>query len=195
MSLTLWQPRSPGNCRPLPREWIEKLFDKFKARYGTLFVDRFGGLPLDVVAEEWANELAGYTGQELQRGLDGCRALKFPPTLPEFMAMCRPPIDAHTAYVEAVRNLAMREQGRDAPWSHPAIFWAAQDVGSFDMRNTSYPAIRGRWEQALDKHMRERDPKPVPPAMKALPAAPTTGMPPEIRAKLKDLIQHMKMKD
>ena len=195
MSLTLWQPRSPGDCRPLPREWIERLFDKFKARYGTLFVDRFGGLPMEVVADEWASELAGYTGQELQRGLEGCRSLKFPPTLPEFMAMCRPPIDAHSAYSEAIRNLALREHGIDAEWSHPAVFWAAQEIGSFDMRSNSYPSIRTRWENVLGKHMRNRDTKPVPPAMKALPPPPVSGPPPEIKAKLQELVNHLRMKD
>jgi hypothetical protein len=194
MSLTLWQPKSPDNSQPLPQAWIDKLFDKFKARYGTLFVDRFGGLSLDAVAEEWASELAGYTGPELQRGLDGCRTLKFPPTLPEFMAMCRPPIDAHTAYVEAVRNLALRDQGIDAEWSHPAIFWATVDVGSYDMRSVSYPGIRARWEKALDKQMRERSHKPVPPAFKALPPAAPKGPSPEVREKMKELLQHMKMK-
>jgi hypothetical protein len=194
MSLTLWQPKSTSETKPLPREWIDKLFAKFMARYGQLFKDRFAGIPMDMVMDEWANELAGFTGPELQRGLDGCRALKFPPTLPEFMAMCRPPVDAHSAYVEAVRNLALRDQGRDAPWSHPAIFWAAVELGSFDMRNNSYPTIRARWERALDHYMRERDHKPIPPAMKALPPMATSGPPPEIRAKLKDLIDHMKMK-
>ena len=95
MSLTLWQPKSAAD--PLPIKWIDKLFEKFKARYGSLFVERFGGLALDIVADEWAQELAGFTGPELQRGLDGCRTLKFPPTLPEFMSLCRPPIDAQAA--------------------------------------------------------------------------------------------------
>lgn len=193
MSLTLWQPRSPGDAKPLPLEWIDRLFDKFKARYGTLFIDRFGGLPVEVVKEEWASELGGYTGAELTRGLDGCRALKFPPTLPEFMAMCRPPIDAHGAYVEAVRNLAKREQGINADWTHPAIFWAACDIGSFDIRTNSYPALRSRWEAALDKHMRDRNSQPVPPAAKALPPIATKGPPPEIKERLKELIAHMRM--
>jgi hypothetical protein len=194
MSLMLWQPRSVGEAKPLPSAWIDKLFSKFVARYGTLFTDRFGGLPIAEVAEEWASELAGYTGEELARGLEGCRALKFPPTLPEFMALCRPPIDSQSAYIEAVRNLAQREQGKNPPWTHPAIYWAAVDVGSYDMRHNSYPALRTRWEQALDKQMREREHRPIPPAFKALPAAAPSGPSPEIREKMKSLLQHMKMK-
>ena len=191
MSLTLWQPRSIAD--PLPKQWIDKLFDKFKARYGSLFVERFGGLPMEVVADEWAHELAGFTGHELQRGLDGCRALKFPPTLPEFMAMCRPPIDAQAAYVEAVRNLALREQGRDADWSHPAIYWASVDIGSYDMRHVGYPGLRSRWEKALDKQLREGNHAPIPPAMKALPV-PVGKPSPEVRAKLAELTNHLRMK-
>ena len=93
-----------------------------------------------------------------------------------------------------MRNLALREQGRNAEWTHPAIYWAAMDVGPFDMRTAGYPQLRSRWEKALDAQMREREIKPVPPAPQALPAPDLKPMPPEIKAKLAELTNHIRMK-
>lgn len=71
---------------------VQAIFRKFLVRYGRLWLDRYAGTGLSPqeVEDEWAHELAGFTEQEIRRGLDGCRTLKFPPTLPEFSALCRP---------------------------------------------------------------------------------------------------------
>lgn len=76
----------------LPRSWVEALFKKFLIRYGTLWADRYKGLGLspDEIAEEWATELAGFSPEEIKRGLDASRSKTFPPTLPEFLSLCRP---------------------------------------------------------------------------------------------------------
>jgi hypothetical protein len=193
-SLTLPPARSPDGSQPLPKQWVAKLFTKLTARYGTLFTDRYGGLALSEVQEEWAEELAGYTGNELQRGIDGCRGLKFPPTLPEFQMLCRPPLDPQVAFGEAIRNLAKRDQGEDAPWSHPAIFWASMEIGHFELRNSTYPQIKATWERVLSEQMAKRQHEPVPPAMRALPA-PKGPPSPVISAHLSELVKKMKMEN
>lgn len=170
MSLTLKPSKS--SAPRLPDEWMAKLFQKLVARYGTLFMDRYQGVPKDVLMQEWAEELAGYSGEEIARGLAGCRDLKFPPTLPEFMSLCRPPIDPHTAFVQAVNNLRLREQGEDPEWEHPAIFWAAMDVTHFDMRSQPYTALRSRWERALSTRLAQGRWDAIPPTPKQLPAPP-----------------------
>lgn len=77
---------------PLPINWVDALFKKFLIRYGRMWIDRYAGLGLsaDEVAEEWAKELAGFTGEEIARGLEGSQTSRFPPTLPEFIGLCRP---------------------------------------------------------------------------------------------------------
>lgn len=183
MSLTLWQPKSSSD-RPLPRTWVRSLLQKLTARYGTLFADRYGSVPTDVLEAEWAAELGGFTAEELQRGMAGLRACKLPPTLPEFMALCRPPIDAHAAFVEALQNGRAREFGDAPAYSHPAVYWAAVEIGTHDMRVSSYPQIRGRWERALAAQLSAGHWRPVPEPLLALPNSSRTPCPPHLRARI-----------
>jgi hypothetical protein len=85
---------SPGNQPVLPSipdSWISKIFAKFEARYGSLFIDRWKDCDMTNVRETWAEELSGFRDQP-DRIAYALRALadeKFPPTLPEFIAACR----------------------------------------------------------------------------------------------------------
>ena len=42
----------------LPDAWISKIFSKFEARYGSLFIDRWRDCDMANVRETWAEELA-----------------------------------------------------------------------------------------------------------------------------------------
>lgn len=150
-------------------EWVDRLFARLSAMYGARFADMWGGLRQDAVKAVWAEDLADLTTEEVARGVDLCRSAKFPPTLPEFRAMCRPPVDAEAAFVEAVTQMALREQGIDR-WSHPAIFWAATTVGSFDLRNASWSAIKARWARLLQAEFAKGEWPDVPARRDALPA-------------------------
>lgn len=189
MSLMLSPPLSV-DAQPLRPDWVKALFAKLSARYGTLFADRYAGVPQDVLIAEWGAELAGLTGDDIRRGLDGCRDLKFPPTLPEFLGLCRPPIEPHTAFMEAMRNMRERDLGRNPAWSHPAIYWAAVEVTYYDMRQSTYSAIRVRWERALADQLRQRTWEPIPQALPALPP-PTKGAGPSpaVRERLAGLVR------
>ncbi len=189
MSLTLTPPSS-ADAQPLRPDWVKALFAKLSARYGTLFADRYAGVPQDILLAEWGAELAGFSGDDIRRGLDGCRDLKFPPTLPEFIALCRPPLEPHTAFMEAMRNMHARDLGQNPEWSHPAVYWAAVEVTHYDMRQTTYSAIRARWERALADQLRQREWPVIPRALVALPA-PVKGNGPSaaVRERLASLIK------
>ena len=179
---------------PLRPAWVEALFAKLAARYGTLFTDRFAGVPQQLLVAEWGSELAGFTADEIRRGLDGCRTLKFPPTLPEFISLCRPPIDPHAAFNEALDNLAKRDQGHNPAWTHPGIYWAAQAVGPFDMRQSTYASIKPRWEKALADQLSKREWAPIPVAYVPLPPPVVESrVADEVRQKLRDLVAAKRM--
>lgn len=150
-------------------EWVDRLFARLSASYGARFSDMWGGVELAVVKAVWADDLADLTTAEVARGVAQCRLARFPPTLPEFLAMCRPGLDPEAAFAEAVQQMALRDQGRDA-WSHPAIYWAAATVGGFELRNASWPAIRGRWGRLLAAELAKGEWPAVPPRQVALPA-------------------------
>lgn len=136
---------------PLPREWVERLFARLAAMYGSRFADMWDCVDPEAAKETWAAGLAGYTGDELTRGLDACRARDWPPTMPEFARLCRPLPSYEAAFYEAVEQMRRRETGEDA-WSHPAVYWAAVAIGT-DLRSQSYSVIKGRWHQAMDRAM------------------------------------------
>jgi hypothetical protein len=75
--------------------------------------------------------------------------LDLPPTLPQFIKLCKPELDPQAAYFEAVTGIAAREQGEVGLWSDPAIYWATVAIGAFDLKTRPYAQIRRRWEAAL----------------------------------------------
>ncbi len=164
---------SPASRDALPDAWIERLFARFSAMYGSRFADLWGGCKLDQVKAVWAEELAGYGGDELRRGVEACKARDWPPTLPEFLKLCRPPVDFERAFYEAVDQLAKRDQGRDA-WSHPAVYWAAVSVGNFDMTHKPWREMQARWRDALSAQLAKGEWPGVPERRDALPAPGST---------------------
>lgn len=80
----------------VPEPWINALFDKMTAFYGSRFADLWGGSDLVTVRRAWGVELAKLSRAELKAGVDKLVERRVSPTLPEFFALCkqsRPPID------------------------------------------------------------------------------------------------------
>ena len=58
--------------------------------YGSLWLDRWAGIPLDEVKATWARDLARVSPGQMARALDHLKAHNpMPPTLPEFLSLCR----------------------------------------------------------------------------------------------------------
>ncbi len=82
----------PAKLSVLPDSWIERIFSRMMAYYGTLFSDRWRDSNLHEVKAVWAEELASFSDSpecfrlSLAAMVDGST---FPPTLPEFKALCR----------------------------------------------------------------------------------------------------------
>ena len=164
---------SQASQSALPDTWTEKLFQKMEDRYGDLWATRYGSFPRSRVKQTWAEDLGDLTGEEVARGVAACRSAKFPPTLPEFRALCRPPIDFEIAFHEAIQQMSAREFGNDR-WSSPAIFWAAVTIGAFDLRNGSWPSLEKRWRKVFQAELDKGEWQPVPVRAVALPAPPVT---------------------
>lgn len=80
----------------LPRDWIDRVFTEMRATYGATF-DRQWDCPAGadpvahaaIVKGRWGEALAGFerAPYALRYGLDNLP--EFPPTLPQFVALCR----------------------------------------------------------------------------------------------------------
>lgn len=82
----------PAKLSVLPESWIEKIFGYMGDYYGSLFSDRWKDCNIANVKRTWAESLASFTDHPecfrlaLKSMIDECR---MPPTLPEFVALCR----------------------------------------------------------------------------------------------------------
>ena len=77
------------------------LWSRFSHLFGNRFENAYGPAlsetgELHPIAATWAKALGGFTGEDLARGLRACldRNDGWPPSLPEFRALCREPIPA-----------------------------------------------------------------------------------------------------
>lgn len=151
----------------LPSEWIDRLWQRFLLMYGNKFTDMWRDLDPDAVKRAWAEDLAGYRGDELKRGLEWCKTQKWPPTLPEFMTACRPVMDAKTEWAEACEQMRIRLEGRGSDtWSRPQVYWAAVAIGWYDLNGTPWEKMQSRWNAAIGKAR----PDPIPEYHAALPS-------------------------
>ena len=57
--------------------------------YGSKFSDLWAGVDSSEMKLTWGEKLAGFKPEAIKYALDGCDERPFPPTLPEFLGMCR----------------------------------------------------------------------------------------------------------
>ena len=150
------------------------MLDEMLLAYGKKFIDQWQGVDTDKLVAHWARELSDFTGPEIRKGLDAMDVLDWPPSLPQFKKLCRPPIDNTVAYYEALNGLQEREAGEVGKWSHPAIYWAAVKVGAYDFKTQSYSQLKARWEKTLSDEMEKGEWATIPRPLLQL-AAPGKG--------------------
>lgn len=77
---------------------MQLVWESLAGIYGTAFSNSYGDRHDDGAALVWAESLAGFTRDMLHVGLSACarRANGYPPTLPEFRALCLGSSDAPT---------------------------------------------------------------------------------------------------
>ena len=87
-----------------PTAYVDRLFDRLAAMYGKHWLEQWAGVPMADVKDTWQEVLAGVTGQQVAEALKACG--KFPPTLPEFVALCKsaPITAAHRPYLSAPKT-------------------------------------------------------------------------------------------
>lgn len=85
-----------GSSPALPNEWIGRLFLRFRSIYGNKVQTMFGEADSDDLVATWADQLGRYEAVDIRRALETMviAYTDYPPTLPQFAAMCR---DARSA--------------------------------------------------------------------------------------------------
>ncbi len=188
-SIQLHRPSAAsGPQRP---EVTARVFERLHARYGTKWADLWRGQAIDDVMAEWSRGMAGLSLQQIADGL-AAFCSDWPPTMPEFVRACAPPIDIEVAYYEAQAYMSARSRGEDRRLSHPALFWAAAELGG-DIA-LPYRPMRARWVAALNAVLQAGEIPPPPPRPAALitHTHTSTRPPPEARRRLADALAGMR---
>ena len=75
----------------LPASWVDRIFAYMSGMYGRKFSDMWEGTDLAVVKSLWAEKLGGFEDkpEAIKQALDALEDKPWPPTLPEFLALCR----------------------------------------------------------------------------------------------------------
>ena len=152
----------------LPEHWIDSLLMKFEVYYGEKFHRQWANVPRDAMRKQWAIDLGQLKPEELRAGVEALKRAEWPPTLPEFIALCCPPMNVDAALYEAVEQIRKRREGKDV-WSKPEIYWAAIKIGEFDLLNVPHGQLVKRFRDALEE-VSKGPVDPVPPRLDALPA-------------------------
>lgn len=98
----------------LPQPWVEKIFQKLSLVYGRDFLGRWDGIPLEEVKADWAHELSGYQQSPSAISYALQNLPPKPPTVLEFLAICRRAPASNTPALEAPSATYTPEVARKA---------------------------------------------------------------------------------
>lgn len=148
---------------------VEHILQEMMFLYGKRFEQQWGNQVFPDMVAYWQKKLSGFSRDELARGYKALETLKYPPTLPEFMQLCRPPVEPVKAYHEAVKGVQDRRNGEMGQWSHPAIFWTAASM-TYELLNNSYQQVKPHFEKRLEEELSRTSWQEIPPVSESLPA-------------------------
>lgn len=176
---------------------IDQLFNRLDGMYPQRWRSAFADTnAIRNWRESWAEAFVeeGITPHQVADGIRACRLqFDWPPSLTEFLKACKPHIDPETTFAEACEQMRARDTGTDK-WSSPAVYWAAVEFGSWELRHASWDRAKSRWTRILTEKLAQADLPEVPPRREALPAPGQTRANPEkVREMLDALRQRMAM--
>ena len=180
--------------RPVPTRWVEYLFARLAAILGGSMSNVYASADPARVKAEWAEALAGFSAEEVKRGLEATRTRKFAPNLPEFLHLCRPALDPEVAWIEAEQGMASHSKGERFAWTHPAVYWAGRQFG-FELRSSSFEQCRKRWTAALAAEFAKGAwATPADPTQRRIAAPEQQTFNPELAAQAREKLRELRRK-
>lgn len=168
-----------STCEPVPAKWVDRIFAELGTMYGSKFADQWGGQNPDQLKAYWAQRLAGYSPAELRRGLDACLQRDWPPTLPEFLKLCRPPVTPTVLWYEAQAAAQARDAGEVGQWSAPWVYHAWREM-AHELRTGEFAKHGERWRFELERAKQRVERGELPAEIPAPAAALSAPEPPPL---------------
>lgn len=128
------------------------VIDRLHVRMGEIYGHRWGSSYTRAALDTWAKGLAGLSVEQIKRGVSACVAGAFawPPTLPEFRALCMsvPGLpSADDAWREALP--IARRWKRPHECSHPAVYHALSQVVNYNL--VAEDVLQKRFERNYER--------------------------------------------
>jgi len=97
------RPQSSESAKPAGLTMMDFLWGRMTEIYGHKWTSNYGTKPTDV----WSKQLSALSRDDLKRGVTVCmtNGEPWPPSLPEFLAMCRPRKRENEAMYQCVPQL------------------------------------------------------------------------------------------
>ncbi|TFZ00621.1 hypothetical protein EZ313_19400 [Ramlibacter henchirensis] len=114
-----------ANKQPSRSQSIERVFNRIALRYGHYFLGRWDGIDLASVLEDWRQQLAGLSDEQLQYGL-----MHLPPGNPPdaglFEQICRQMPQPARDLAPAEEVLSLEQLARNKQKAQEAVAYARQ---------------------------------------------------------------------
>lgn len=126
----------PARPSALSDAWIGKIFDHMSGLYGSQFADKWANSNIDSVRSLWAAKLAGFRDmpEAIKEALDALDNKPYPPSLPEFLELCRDAARRRGAATKAIPYKPTPEEQEQARAAARKAADAAANFGNRDQR-------------------------------------------------------------
>lgn len=151
-------------------KYVERVFERLAEYHTKEKRNKAIGMDADsvMVKLSWGREFSLMTPEMVEHGAKKIRDQSFCPSLARFTQLCK--VSAEEAYAEAQIGMTARARGDFGVWSCPAVFFAAVEFGSSDLREKDWLRASARFskifERAIERQERgelEAIPKVTPP--------------------------------
>jgi hypothetical protein len=147
---------------------MDHLFNRLDGAYQNRWRAAFSG---ENAIANWRETWAESFDDERIKPADIATAIKavtrkydWPPSLAEFLKLCRPAPEYELLHRDAVKAM------RTGEWDSPLLYWATQKTGGFEMRSEPYKRTEKIWKSAIDDLMASGILPDIPPQREPLPA-------------------------
>ncbi len=82
-------PSTEQRSASLPDAYVQRIFEHMSCCYGSKFLDMWAGQDLAAVRAYWGRKLGRFSVAAIGAALSALESSPFPPTLPEFIDLCR----------------------------------------------------------------------------------------------------------
>ncbi len=133
----------------LPDSGIERIFMQMSVLYGSKLSGLWSGSNLEDVKHGWAEKLGGFREMPgaINEALDALDSKPYPPTLPEFIALCRESARRHQGHVKAIDYKPTAEEQERA---NETIQKVSKNISTADSRDHLAWAKNPKSQIALD---------------------------------------------